>query len=87
MGVSDHQDLGEREGKDLALAVGTGAGGAMGSKFGQGGKGKKDANPETDGDGDGDGGSGGNNPPGGKTTKGGEGEADPSAMGRATVDN
>lgn len=50
----------------------------MGSKFGQGGKGKKDANPETDGDG------GADNPPGGKTTKGGEGEADPSAMGRGT---
>lgn len=82
MGVSDHQDLGEREGKDLALAVGTGAGGAMGSKFGQGGKGKEktpDTNPTKPND--------DNNPPGGKTTKGGEGEADPSAMGRASKVN
>ena len=56
----------------------------MGSKFGQGGKvdkTTKDANHETDGDG------GGDNPPGGKTTKGGEGEADPSAMGRASKVN
>ena len=33
MGVTDHQDLGEREGKDMALAIGTGAGQGMGSKL------------------------------------------------------
>lgn len=44
MGVADHQDLGEREGKDLAMAIGTGAGSGMGTRMPGGGGGKSKAN-------------------------------------------
>lgn len=46
MGVSDHQDLGEREGKDLALAIGTQAGSAMGTRLGSSATKKEKGEPE-----------------------------------------
>jgi conjugal transfer/type IV secretion protein DotA/TraY len=75
MGVSDHQDLGEREGKDLAMAIGTGAGTGMGTRMpgGGGGSGPKPSlNKEND----------GNAPPPDKPSGGGQ--VDPGSMGKST---
>lgn len=79
MGVADHQDLGEREGKDLAMAIGTGGGGAMGSRLGAGGKKGKEKPEEEKPKGDNSSGNGDKGNKGGDATPG---EADPSLGGK-----
>ena len=53
MGIQDHQDLGEREGKENIMALGMSGGRAMSPVLAGGGKKKPGGNGEGEGDGEG----------------------------------